>query len=167
MKRLQFFNIFLNPLLKLWVTVEVRSFDGSYLWNDDLHGPKRNAFDVGNSITRASGRGLGPGNQVGPVKWYRDIWRVLSGAQKILDFLGPSPSHLPKYWICLYQVQGRINQRSIGIFKYKSSCVLQYFTTPLQFRSHTNRPVDVAQQQYLSSAFQVRSHTAGPVEDKE
>ncbi len=31
--------------------------------NYDLYGPVRNAFDAGKSITRASGRGLGPGNQ--------------------------------------------------------------------------------------------------------
>jgi hypothetical protein len=34
----------------------------SYLWTYDLHGPVRTAFDADNSITRASGRGLGPGN---------------------------------------------------------------------------------------------------------
>ncbi len=35
----------------------------SYLWTYDLYGPIRNAFDAGKSITRASGRGLGPGNR--------------------------------------------------------------------------------------------------------
>jgi hypothetical protein len=39
----------------------------------------RSAFDADKSITRASGRGLGPGNRdfLGPVKW-----RVPFGAQK-------------------------------------------------------------------------------------
>jgi hypothetical protein len=32
----------------------------SYLWAYDLYDPVRNAFDAGKSITRASGRGLGP-----------------------------------------------------------------------------------------------------------
>jgi hypothetical protein len=35
----------------------------SYLLTYDLYGPVRNAFDAGKSVTRASGRGLGPGNQ--------------------------------------------------------------------------------------------------------
>ncbi len=35
----------------------------SYLWTYDLRGPVRKAFDKVNSITRASGRGLGPGNR--------------------------------------------------------------------------------------------------------
>ena len=35
----------------------------SYLWTYDLYGLLRNAFDAGKSITRASGRGLGPGKQ--------------------------------------------------------------------------------------------------------
>ncbi len=34
----------------------------SYLWTYVLYGPVCNAFDVGKSITRASGRGLGPRN---------------------------------------------------------------------------------------------------------
>jgi hypothetical protein len=33
--------------------------------NYDVYGPVRNAFDAVKSITRASGRGLGPGNQRG------------------------------------------------------------------------------------------------------
>ncbi len=35
----------------------------SYLRTYDLYGTVCNAFDAGKSITRASGRGLGPGNQ--------------------------------------------------------------------------------------------------------
>ncbi len=35
----------------------------SYLRTYDLYGPESSAFDAGKSITRASGRGLGPGNQ--------------------------------------------------------------------------------------------------------
>ena len=38
-------------------------FGISYVWTFDLYGPPvRNAFDAGKSITRTSGRGLGPGN---------------------------------------------------------------------------------------------------------
>ncbi len=37
-------------------------FYNSYLWTFDFYGPVRNAFDAGKSITRASGRGLGPEN---------------------------------------------------------------------------------------------------------
>ncbi len=41
-------------------------------------------FDGGKSITRASGKGLGPGNQdfLGPVKRHQAIRRVLFGARK-------------------------------------------------------------------------------------
>ncbi len=35
----------------------------SCLWTYDLYSPIRNAFDAGKSITRASGRGLGPENR--------------------------------------------------------------------------------------------------------
>jgi hypothetical protein len=35
----------------------------SYLCTNDLYGPVQKAFDVGKSITRASGRGLGLGNR--------------------------------------------------------------------------------------------------------
>jgi hypothetical protein len=47
----------------------------SYLWTYNLCGPVRNAFDAGNSITRASGMGLDPKNRdfLGPVKWHRTI----------------------------------------------------------------------------------------------
>ncbi len=47
----------------------------SYLLTYDLYGPIHNFFDVGKSIMRASGRGLGPGNQdfFGPVKWHQAI----------------------------------------------------------------------------------------------
>jgi hypothetical protein len=50
------------------------------------------------SITRASGWGLGPGNQcfLGPVKWHRVYMRVPFGAQKTRDIQGPTPFHLPK-----------------------------------------------------------------------
>ncbi len=34
-----------------------------YVCTYDLYGPVRNDFDAGASITRASGRGLGPGNR--------------------------------------------------------------------------------------------------------
>jgi hypothetical protein len=40
-----------------------RDIPYSYLLTYDLHGSIHNAFDAGKSITRASGRGFGPGNQ--------------------------------------------------------------------------------------------------------
>jgi hypothetical protein len=45
----------------------------SYLWTYDLYGHVRNAFDAGKSITRASGRGLSPGNRdfFGRCRWHR------------------------------------------------------------------------------------------------
>jgi hypothetical protein len=49
--------------------VTFRQKDNSYLWTFYLQGPVCNAFHAGKSITRESGRGLGPENQ---------------------DFLGPS-----------------------------------------------------------------------------
>ncbi len=44
----------------------------SYLCTYDLYGPVRNVVDACIYITRASGRGLGPGNRefLGPVKWH-------------------------------------------------------------------------------------------------
>jgi hypothetical protein len=47
------------------------------------HGPVRNAFDAGNSITRQVGGGwaLEIGTFLDPVKWHR----VLFGAQKSRD----------------------------------------------------------------------------------
>ncbi len=54
----------------------------SYLWTYDLYGPICNGFDACRSITRASGRGLGPCNWdfLGRVKWHQTvrasaIWR--------------------------------------------------------------------------------------------
>jgi hypothetical protein len=35
----------------------------SYLWIYELYSPVRNDFDAGKSITRAIGRGSGPGNR--------------------------------------------------------------------------------------------------------
>ncbi len=54
----------------------------SYLWTYDLKGPIRNAFDPGKSITRASGRGLGPGNG--------DFWALWNGIESTGEcHLGP------------------------------------------------------------------------------
>ncbi len=51
------------------------------------------------SITRASGRGLGPGNLdfFGPQMAIAITYRLdaISQALKSLDFQGPAPSHLP------------------------------------------------------------------------
>ncbi len=57
----------------------------SYLWAYDLQGPVRNAFDAGRYITRASGRGLDPGNRdfFGPCEmiWSRQASSIR--AQKV------------------------------------------------------------------------------------
>ncbi len=57
--------------------------NNSYLWTHDLYSPVRNAFDAGKSITRASGRALGPRN--------RDIfWRSMKGNELLGEWhLGP------------------------------------------------------------------------------
>jgi hypothetical protein len=55
-----------------------------------LYTPMHNVLDAWISITRASGRGLGP------MKWHRADRRVPFGAQKTRDFQGPTPSHFPK-----------------------------------------------------------------------
>jgi hypothetical protein len=56
----------------------------SYSCTYDLYSPVLNVFDACIAITRASGRGLGPGNRefLGPVKWHRADRRVTFGAQK-------------------------------------------------------------------------------------
>jgi hypothetical protein len=48
------------PLLAIREVEEVRQIIFSYLWTYDLYGPVRNAFNKGNSITRACGKGVGP-----------------------------------------------------------------------------------------------------------
>jgi hypothetical protein len=53
-----------------------------------INGYIRYGFDAGRSITRASGRGLGPGN--------RDFRRVPFGAKKVDISKGPIASHLPQ-----------------------------------------------------------------------
>jgi hypothetical protein len=56
----------------------------NYFCTYDLYSPMRNVLDVCISITRGSGRGLGPGIQefLGPVKWHRADRRVPFGSQK-------------------------------------------------------------------------------------
>jgi hypothetical protein len=70
-----------SPYLGLLGKEEGHDRNSSYLWTYDLYGPVRNAFDAGKSITRASGRGLGPENQdfFGPCemassRWASAIW---------------------------------------------------------------------------------------------
>ncbi len=48
------------PLTAELITVRVLN---GYLCTYDLNGPVRNVFDACRSITRTSGRGLGPGNR--------------------------------------------------------------------------------------------------------
>jgi hypothetical protein len=66
-----------------------------------------NVLDVCISITRGSGRTLGPGIRefesfLGSVKWHRADRRVPFGAQKAREFQGPTPSHFLKEWICTH-----------------------------------------------------------------
>jgi hypothetical protein len=58
------------------------------------YGPVCNDFDAGISITRASGRGLGPGNRdfFGPCDEMASLFAI-SGPKKSL-FPGPNPSPL-------------------------------------------------------------------------
>ncbi len=51
--------------MKHFSEVEEKLFTSSisYLWTDNLYGPVRNTFVKGKSTTRASARGLGPGNR--------------------------------------------------------------------------------------------------------
>jgi hypothetical protein len=55
----------------------------------------RNVFDACKSITRASGRGLSPGN-LGPVKWHQTDRRVPFGAQKTGFLSAPKQNILVK-----------------------------------------------------------------------
>jgi hypothetical protein len=51
-------------LMKMKMKDEINFYIyNSYLRTYNLYGPVCNAFDAGKSITRASGRGLGPGKQ--------------------------------------------------------------------------------------------------------
>jgi hypothetical protein len=51
-----------GEMKSLVVNVNLKLIYISYLWTYDLYGSVRNAFHVVKSITRASGRGLCPGN---------------------------------------------------------------------------------------------------------
>ncbi len=68
----------------------------NYLWTYDLH--VHNAFDAGKSITRANGKGLGPGDQdyFGPCKMASSRQASAIWGPKKSIFPGPNPSHLPK-----------------------------------------------------------------------
>ncbi len=75
------------------------------------------------SITWASGKGLGPGSleSSGP-KWHSTIGLMpFHWAQKILEFLGPTPFHLLSKWICTHQKQyarSYINHRCINSYSF-------------------------------------------------
>ncbi len=60
---------------------------------------------------------------LGP-KWHSPIGLIpFHRAQKTLEFQGPTPSHLPKQWICTHPkhyAQGCINHMCIGGFMHKS-----------------------------------------------
>jgi hypothetical protein len=69
----------------------------SYLCTYDLYSPVHNVLDACISITRASGRGLGPGYReffMGPVKWHQADRRVPFGAQKTREASTLEKSHL-------------------------------------------------------------------------
>ncbi len=88
-----------------WEVLQVITV-ATYLWTFDLYGPLHNGFDVGNSFMRESRMGLGLEIEavLGPVKWHQAVSQVLFiGARKSQDFKGPTPSHLPKQWICPHQ----------------------------------------------------------------
>ena len=57
----------------------------NYLCTYDLYSPVHNVLDAFISITRASGRELGPGNEtfLGPAKWHREVRRVPFGSKKV------------------------------------------------------------------------------------
>ncbi len=52
--------------------------DNSYLCTYDLYGPVRNVFDTRRYITKASGRGLGPGNR-------EFFWALWNGIEPISE----------------------------------------------------------------------------------
>ncbi len=99
----------------------------NYLCTYDLYGPIRNVFDACRSITRASGRELGPWNP----RLFWALWNGIKplgechfGLKKVeISRAQPPPTcpsngfvHIKKnYW------QGHINHRCIGSFMYKSS----------------------------------------------
>jgi hypothetical protein len=56
-----FLKGFVQPFEFRGMTRIIRS-GVSCLWTFDFYGPLRYGFDAGRSNTRASGRGLGPGN---------------------------------------------------------------------------------------------------------
>jgi hypothetical protein len=65
----------------------------SYLYTYDLYRPVHNVFDACRSITRASRRGLGPGNRelLGPVKWLQADRRVPFGTKLEISRSQPVP----------------------------------------------------------------------------
>jgi hypothetical protein len=88
--------------------------------------PADNAFDADKSITRASEKGLGPGNgdffgfcEMASSRQASAIW-----GRKKSRFPGPNPLALAQVMDLLASKAlhtGRINQRSIGSFMYMSS----------------------------------------------
>ncbi len=101
------------------------------------------------SITRASGRGLGPGNWEfsGPVKWHRTDWRVPFGAKKVEISRAQPPPTCPSNGCCPHQnhyAQGRINYRCIVGFMYKSPRVTLKGVSYIGFRAHTIPPVQLS-----------------------
>jgi hypothetical protein len=79
----------------------------NYLCTYDLYSPVHNGLDACLSITRASGRGLGRGNQefIGPCEMALSRYRrVPFGVQKNLRFPGPNP--LPLAQVLSSKTQG-------------------------------------------------------------
>jgi hypothetical protein len=69
----------------------------SYFWAYDLYGPVHNAFDAGIFITRASWRGLGPGNRdsFGPCEMALSRQQSAVWDPKKSRFPGPNRLPLP------------------------------------------------------------------------
>jgi hypothetical protein len=84
-----------------------------------------NAFDEGKSITRASGRGSGPGNRdfFGPCekKWLRAVRRVPFGAQTVTYIkehlsnvlLDPLKNYLTLSPCCSFKVMGEEKRTAV------------------------------------------------------
>jgi hypothetical protein len=86
-----------------WKTKGSWVLPGSILYGIAIYAPViytapylRNVFDACRSITRASGRGLGPRN----LDFFGSKWHSLCSlpfqGPKSLDFQGPTPSHFHK-----------------------------------------------------------------------
>ncbi len=137
-----YYSVFNSRTLYLgWVTTISCCSGCTY----DLYSLVHNVLDACISITRASGRGLSPGNEgfLGPVKWHRADRRVPFGAQraqKTRDCGGrglgqtrlppplPHVMYLPASKTLRY-VRGHINHRCINCNFNSRTLYLGWVTT--------------------------------------